>query len=207
MIGLIGRKLGMTQVFGKNGEIIPVTVVQAGPCQVIHRKSKEKHGYDSVQLGFEEIDEKKINKPHKGHLKKHKSNTYRYLREFRLRVYKDIEEGEIFDVSMFIENEMLKVTGTSKGRGFAGVMKRHGFHGFKATHGVHESYRGPGAIGQCATPSRVFKGKKLPGQMGNKRTTILNMKVAKVDVEKNLVFIKGAVPGHRNSLVLLRKEL
>ena len=207
MIGLIGKKLGMTQIFGKNGKIIPVTIIQAGPCQVIHRKSVAKHGYDSVQLGFEGIEEKKLNKPQNGHLKKHKSNPYRYLREFRLRVYKDIEEGEIFDVGMFIENEMLKVTGTSKGRGFAGVMKRHGFHGFKATHGVHESYRGPGAIGQCATPARVFKGKKLPGQMGNKRTTILNMKVVKIDVEKNLVFIKGAVPGHRNSLVLLRKEL
>ncbi len=207
MIGLIGKKLGMTQIFGKNGKAIPVTVIQAGPCQVIHRKTAAKHGYDSVQLGFEEIDEKKLNKPQIGHLKKHKSNLYRYLREFRLRVYKDIEEGEIFDVGMFIENEMLKVTGTSKGRGFAGVMKRHGFHGFKATHGVHESFRGPGAIGQCATPARVFKGKKLPGQMGNIRSTVLNMKVVKVDVEKNLVFIKGAVPGHRNSLVLLRKEL
>jgi len=113
MIGLIGKKLGMTQIFGKNGKAIPVTVIQAGPCQVIHRKTAAKHGYDSVQLGFEEIDEKKLNKPQIGHLKKHKSNLYRYLREFRLRVYKDIEEGEIFDVGMFIENEMLKVTGTS----------------------------------------------------------------------------------------------
>ncbi len=207
MIGLIGKKVGMTQLFGKNGKVIPVTGIQAGPCQVIHRKSQAKHGYDSVQLGYEEIEEKKLNKPQNGHLKKHKSNPYRYLREFRLRVYKDIEEGEIFDVGMFIENEMLKVTGTSKGRGFAGVMKRHNFHGFKATHGVHESYRGPGSIGQCATPARVFKGKKMPGHMGNQRTTILNMRVVKVNVEKNLVFIKGAVPGHRNSLVLLRKEL
>ncbi len=207
MIGLIGKKIGMTQVFDNDGKLIPVTVIKAGPCKVIHRKFKEKHGYDSVQLGFEEADDKKLNKPKLGHLKKHNSSGYRYLREFRLRVYKDIEESEVFDVSMFVENEMLKVTGNSKGKGFSGVMKRHGFHGGKATHGVHESFRGPGSIGQCATPARVFKGTKLPGHMGSQRNTILNVKVVKVDVEKNLVMLKGSVPGHRNSLVLLRKEL
>jgi len=207
MIGLIGKKIGMTQVFDKDGKLIPVTVIKAGPCRVIHRKFKEKHGYDSVQLGFEETDDKKLNKSQLGHLKKHNSPGYRYLREFRLRMYKDIEESEVFDVSMFMENEILKVTGNSKGKGFTGVMKRHGFHGFKATHGVHESYRGPGSIGQCATPARVFKGTKLPGHMGANRTTIINVKIVKVDVEKNLVMLKGSVPGHRNSLVLLRKEL
>ena len=207
MIGLIGKKVGMTQIFDQNGKVIPVTVIQAGPCRVIHRKTKEKHGYDSVQLGFEEIDEKKANKPSIGHFKKHNSPTYKYLREFRLRVYKDIEEGEIFDVSMFTENEMLKITGTSKGKGFAGVIKRHGFHGFQTSHGVHESFRGPGSIGQCATPSRVVKGKKLPGHMGLDRVTVKNIKVVKIDVDKNIVLVKGAVPGHRNSVVLLRKEL
>ena len=207
MIGLIGKKLGMTQIFGKNGKMIPVTVIQAGPCRVIHRKTKEKHGYDSVQLGYEEIDEKKINKPLAGHFNKHNSPPYRYLHEFRLKVYKDINEGEVFDVSMFEKNELLKVTGISKGKGFQGVMKRHGYHGFKATHGVHESYRGPGSIGQCATPARVFKGKKLPGHMGMQKVSALNVKVIKVDVEKNLVMVKGAVPGHRNSIIRLRKEL
>ncbi|MCF7794034.1 MAG: 50S ribosomal protein L3 [Candidatus Cloacimonetes bacterium] len=207
MIGLIGKKLGMTQVFSENGEIVPVTVIQAGPCRVIHRKTKEMHGYDSVQLGYEEVDEKKLKKPQTGHFKKHNSPYYKYLREFRLKMYKDIEEGEVFDVSMFVENEILEISGTSKGKGFQGVIKRHNFHGFKATHGVHESYRGPGAIGQCATPSRVFKGKKLPGHTGMEKVSVLNCKVIKVDLEKNLVMVKGAVPGHRNGIVRLRKEL
>ena len=207
MIGLIGKKIGMTQIFDEKGNVIPVTVIQAGPCRVIHRKNKEKHGYDSVQIGFEEVDEKKVSKPMLGHFKKHNSPPYRYLKEFRLKMYKDINEGEVFDVSMFAENELLKVTGTSKGKGFQGVMKRHGFHGFKATHGVHESYRGPGSIGQCATPARVFKGKKLPGHQGVDKVSVLNLRVVKVDIERNLVMVKGAVPGHRNSLVRLRKEL
>jgi len=207
MIGLIGKKIGMTQIFDKKGNVIPVTVIQAGPCRVIHRKEKNKHGYDAVQLGFEEIDEKKVSKPMLGHFKKHNSPPFRYLKEFRLKLYKDIDEGEIFDVSMFEENELLKVTGTSKGKGFQGVMRRHNFHGFKASHGVHESYRGPGSIGQCATPARVFKGKKLPGHQGVDKVSVLNLQVVKVDVEKNLVMVKGAIPGHRNSIVRLRKEL
>ncbi|MBT3169222.1 MAG: 50S ribosomal protein L3 [Candidatus Cloacimonetes bacterium] len=207
MIGLIGRKIGMTQVFDKDGKRITVTVVQAGPCGVVHRKTVEKHGYDAVQLGYEEVTEKKLNKPKIGHLKKHNSPLYRYLKEFRLKEYKDIEEGEVFDVSMFVENEIIEITGKSKGKGFTGVMKRHGFHGFKATHGVHESYRGPGSIGQCATPARVFKGKKLPGHKGVEQISIFNVKVVKVDIEKNLILVKGAVPGHRNSIIRLRKEM
>ena len=207
MIGLIGKKIGMTQIFDNKGNVIPVTVIQAGPCRVIHRKDKDKHGYDAVQLGFEEVDEKKVSKPMLGHFKKHNSPPYKYLKEFRLKMYKDIDEGEVFDVSMFEENELLKVTGTSKGKGFQGVMRRHNFHGFKASHGVHESYRGPGSIGQCATPARVFKGKKLPGHQGVDKISVLNLQVVKVDVEKNLVMVKGAIPGHRNSIVRLRKEL
>ena len=207
MAGLIGKKIGMTQIFDKEGNMIPVTVIQAGPCRVIHRKEKNKHGYDAVQLGFEEVDEKKVSKPMMGHFKKHNSPPYKYLKEFRLKLYKDINEGEVFDVSMFEEHELLKITGTSKGTGFQGVMRRHNFHGFKATHGVHESYRGPGSIGQCATPARVFKGKKLPGHQGVDKVSVLNLQVVKVDVEKNLVMVKGAVPGHRNSIVRLRKEL
>ena len=207
MIGLIGKKIGMTQIFDNKGNVIPVTVIQAGPCRVIHRKDKDKHGYDAVQLGFEEVDEKKVSKPMLGHFKKHNSPPYKYLKEFRLKMYKDIDEGEVFDVSMFEENELLKVTGTSKGKGFQGVMRRHNFHGFKASHGVHESYRGPGSIGQCATPARVFKGKKLPGHQGVDKVSVLNLQVVKVDVEKNLVMVKGAIPGHRNSIVRLRKEL
>jgi len=207
MIGLIGKKLGMTQIFDAEGKLIPVTVIQSGPCRVIERKSKDKHGYDAVQLGFEEVDEKKLKKPQAGHFKKHNSPCYRHLQEFRLKLYKDIQEGEIFDVSMFVENEVLKISGTTKGKGFQGVMKRHKFRGFKATHGVHESYRGPGSIGQCATPSRVFKGKKLPGHKGAELVSVKNCKVVKIDAEKNLVLVKGAVPGHINGIVRLRKEL
>jgi large subunit ribosomal protein L3 len=207
MIGLIGKKIGMTQVFDESGKVTPVTVIQAGPCQVIQKKTMERDGYDAVQLGFEKIEEKKTKKPQRNHYKKHNSPMYRVLREFRLKLYKDIDEGEVFDVSMFQENELLTVQGTSKGRGFAGVMKRHNFHGFQQTHGVHESFRGPGSIGQCATPARVFKGRKMAGHYGVDKVSVQNLKVVKVIPEQNLVMVKGAVPGHKDSIVLLKKEL
>lgn len=207
MIGLIGKKIGMTQIFDDKGRSVPVTVIQAGPCRVVQKKSEEDDGYNAVQLGFEEVAEKKISKSMIGHFKKHKSPFYKYLKEFRLKMYIDIEEGEEFDVSMFVKHEILEVSGVSKGKGFAGVMKRHGFHGFKASHGVHESFRGPGAIGQCATPARVHKGKKMPGHKGVDKVSILNAEVMKVDKSKNLVLVKGAIPGHRNSILRLRKEL
>jgi large subunit ribosomal protein L3 len=207
MIGLIGKKIGMTQVFDANGMVVPVTVIKAGPCRVVARKTKEKENYDAVQLGFEEIEEKKVSKPVLGHFKKYNSPNYRYLREFRLKLYKDIKEGEVFDAGMFVENEVITITSTSKGKGFAGVMKRHNFQGFQQSHGVHESFRGPGSIGQCATPSRVFKGKKMAGRMGNDKVTVKNILVVKVDVQRNLLLVKGAVPGHRNSIVTMTKEL
>ncbi|HCX72756.1 MAG TPA: 50S ribosomal protein L3 [Candidatus Cloacimonas sp.] len=207
MIGLIGRKIGMTQLFDEKGDLVPVTVIQAGPCRVIHRKTEEKHGYNAVQLSYEETSKEHLPKPVAGQFEKHGSPYYKYLREFRLKMYTDIEEGEVFDVSMFTENEILMISGTSKGKGFAGVMKRHNFSGFEQSHGVHESFRGPGSIGQCATPARVFKGSKLPGHVGDEKVTVKNLKVVKVDTEKNLVMVKGAVPGHRNSIVTLRKEL
>ncbi|MCF7919742.1 MAG: 50S ribosomal protein L3 [Candidatus Cloacimonetes bacterium] len=207
MVGLIGKKIGMSQVFDKHGNLVPVTVIQAGPCWVVFRKTVARDGYDAMQLGFEKIEEKRVNKPMLGHFKKHKSPYYRYLKEFRLTIYKDIQEDEELNVTMFQEDELIKITGTSKGKGFQGVMRRHGFHGFKATHGVHESYRGPGSIGQCATPSRVFKGKKLPGHMGVAKVSIKNLKVIRVDQERGLLMVKGAVPGHRNSIVYIRKEL
>lgn len=207
MIGLIGKKIGMTQVFNEDGKVIPVTVLQVGPCEVVQRKSLAQDGYDAVQLGFERIEEKKLNKAQLGHYKKHKSNLYRYVKEFRLKVYRDIEENEIFDASMFVPNELLTVTSVSKGKGFAGVMKRHNFRGFEASHGVHESFRGGGSVGQCATPSRIMKGKKMAGHMGAERVTVKNIRVVQVDTEKNLLLVKGAVPGHRNSIVLLSKEI
>jgi len=207
MIGLIGKKIGMTQVFDENGLVIPVTLIQAGPCRVVQRKTKDKDGYDAVQLGYDEVEEKRASKPVRGHYTKHGSPVFRVLREFRLTVYKDIEEGEMFDVSMFQPNELLTISGVSKGKGFAGVMKRHHFHGFSTTHGVHESFRGPGSIGQCATPSRVFKGKRMAGHLGNSNATVKNLRVVKVDAERNLLMVLGAVPGHRNSIVLLKKEM
>ena len=207
MVGLIGEKIGMTQIFDSNGKSTPVTVVKAGPCRVIQRKLKDKDGYNSVQLGYGEIKEKSLNKAQLGHFKKHNSKPYKVYKEFKLSLYKDIEEGEDFDVSMFKEKELVQIQGTSKGKGFAGVMKRHGFHGAKMSHGVHESFRGPGAIGQCATPSRVHKGKKLPGHKGTETISVKNLEIMRVDQDNNLLFIKGAVPGHRHSIVLLKKEL
>ncbi len=206
MIGLYGKKIGMTQVFDTEGRVIPVTVLKVGPCEVVQRKSTEKEGYDSVQLGYEEIKEHRINKASKGHFDKHKSKYYRYIKEFRLKLYRDIEENEVFDVSMFVPNEIIKISGVSKGKGFAGVMKRHNFAGFETSHGVHESFRGGGSIGQCATPARVRKGMKMAGQMGNAKVTLKSVKVVRIDAEKNLLMVKGAVPGHRESLVYLSKS-
>ena len=155
MIGLIGKKIGMSQIFDLNGKVIPVTLVQAGPCTVVQKKTDETDGYTSIQLGFEEIAEKKVKKPQIGHFKKHNSKYYRYLREFRLRENEAFAQGDILDVQIFQLNEKIKVIGTSKGKGFQGGMKRHGFSGFEQTHGVHESFRGPGSVGQCAQPSRI----------------------------------------------------
>jgi large subunit ribosomal protein L3 len=207
MIGLIGKKIGMTQVFDDNGVMIPITVIKAGPCHVVKRKTLEKDKYDAVQLGFEKIDEKRLTKPIRGYFVKQNSPTFRYLKEFRLKIYKDIKEGEVFDASMFTENEIITISGVSKGKGFAGVMKRHNFAGFKQTHGVHESFRGPGSIGQCATPARVFKGMKMAGHLGCDNVTVKNIRIIKVDVQRNLLLVKGAVPGHRNSIVTMSKEL
>jgi len=207
MIGLIGKKIGMTQVFDDNGKVVPVSLLKVGPCQVVQRKTLADEGYDAMQIGYEDIKESKVNKALKGHFTRHKSKYYRYLKEFRLKYYRDVEEDEIFDASMFVPNELIKVTGTSKGKGFTGVMKRHNFSGFESSHGVHESFRGPGSIGQCATPAKVKKGQKLPGHTGNAKVTILNVRVIKIDTENNLLMVKGSIPGHRNSLVYLSKEL
>ena len=206
MIGLIGKKLGMTSIFTQENKIVPVTAIQAGPCKIVQRKSLKKEGYDSVQLGFEKIDEKKCNKPKNGHFKRHKSSPYRYLKEFRLIKYMDIEEGEDLGCEIFVENELIDVVGISKGKGFAGVMKRYNFRGFQMTHGVHESFRGGGSIGQCATPSRVHKGKKMAGHMGNERVTVRNVKIVRIIEDKNIIFVKGSVPGHKNSILFLKKE-
>jgi large subunit ribosomal protein L3 len=206
MIGLICKKIGMTQIFDKNGRIVPVTLVQAGPCHVVQRKTIETDGYSAIQLGFVEIPDKKVKKPLLGHFKKQNSKNYRYLKEFRLNEKQDFAPGDILDVDLFKQNEIVKVTGISKGKGFAGVVKRHHFAGFEQSHGVHESFRGPGSIGQCAQPSRVFKGVRMAGHMGNEQVTIKNLRIVKIDKESNLIMVKGAIPGHKNSIVYIIKK-
>jgi large subunit ribosomal protein L3 len=208
MLGLIGKKIGMTRVFYASGQSESVTVIQAGPCVVTQKRTEEKDGYTAIQVGFSETTEKRIKKPQIGQFKKNELKYYKYLREFRIsdEELKNYTVGAEIDVNIFKENENVNVTGTSKGRGFAGVFKRHGFHGKIATHGTHEIFRGTGSIGQCATPARVFKGKKMPGHMGNEKVTSQNLKVVRVDKEKNIVLVKGAVPGHRNTLVTIKKK-
>ncbi len=209
MLGLIGKKIGMTQIFDNNGKVIPVTVIKAGPCPVICKNTKEKNGYEALQLGYEEAKEKHVTKPLQGSYKKHGAKLYRFLREFRPALEQTLEnynEGDILNVDIFTVGEMVSVTGTSKGRGFTGVVKRHNFSGFEQSHGVHESFRGPGSVGQCAQPSRIFKGVRMAGQHGNSRSTAKHLKVIKVDMENGLIMVKGAVPGHRNALVLIKKE-
>ncbi len=209
MIGLIGKKIGMTQIFDPSGKVIPVTVIKAGPCKVICKRTEAENGYEALQLGYEVIPERKVTKPLLGHFKKFNSELYRYIREFRPSYGQEITEiniGDVLKADMFEENEPVSVSSKSKGRGYTGVMKRHGFGGFISTHGSHESFRGGGSIGQCAQPSRVFKGVKMAGQHGNARVTVRHLTVVKVDAENGLIMIKGAVPGHRNSLVTIHKE-
>lgn len=209
MIGLIGKKIGMTQIFDEQGKVFPVTVVQAGPCKIICKRTREKNGYEAWQLGFEEVPERKVSKPMQGHFKKHGTPNYRYVTEFRPRYGQGIDDyktGEDIKADIFTAGETVTVTAKSKGRGFTGVVKRHGFATAVSSHGSHESFRGAGSIGMHATPGRVLKGKKLPGQHGNTQITTRHLDVVKVDAERNLIMIKGAVPGHRNSVVLLYKE-
>jgi len=205
VIGIIGKKIGMTQIFDQNGKVIPVTLLQAGPCTVVQRKDVKSDGYSAIQIGYEECQEKKVKKPQKGHFKKNNLPCFKHLHEFRVEESADFNTGDTLDVNIFQLNEKIKVTGISKGKGFQGVMKRHGFKGFIASHGVHESFRGGGSVGQCAQPSRIFKGLKMPGHMGSDRVTVKSIVVVKIDKENNLLLVKGAIPGARNSIVYLTK--
>ncbi|KUJ95042.1 MAG: 50S ribosomal protein L3 [Desulfonauticus sp. 38_4375] len=205
-LGIIGKKLGMTRIFGEDGSIVPVTVVQAGPCPIIQLKTKEEDGYEAIQLAFEEIPEKKVNKPLKGHFLKANRGFFRYLKEFRLDSVKDFELGQDITVEIFKPGEKVSVTGQSKGKGFAGVMKRWGFGGSPASHGAEKIHRAPGSIGQCAFPGRVFKGKRMAGHMGNKQVTYRNLEVVGIRPEENVILIKGHIPGPKNGLVFLRKQ-
>jgi len=203
--GLIGKKIGMTQSFDAEGNVIPVTVIMAGPCTVIQKKTKEKDGYHMLQMGLvEEKARKKANKPLIGHFKKTDIPPTKILREFRDDGQSEVKEGDQFFVDIFQEGEKVYVVGTSKGKGFAGVIKRWGFKGGKASHGSM-LHRGPGSVGASAFPSRVMKGKKLPGHMGHERVTVRNLTVIQADKENNLLVVKGAVPGAKGGYFLIKK--
>ena len=202
--GILGTKLGMTQVWDENNKVVPVTVVKAGPCVVTQVRSPETDGYAAVQIAFGAIDPRKVNKPQAGHFAKAGVTPRRHLVEIRTADASEYTLGQEIGVDTFETGQVVDVIGTTKGKGFAGVMKRHGFGGLRASHGVQRKHRSPGSIGGCATPGRVFKGMRMAGRMGGVRQTTLNLKVAGVDAERGLLLIKGAVPGPKGGLVFVR---
>lgn len=204
---IIGKKLGMTQVFSPEGKLIPVTVIEAGPCTVVQKKSIEKDGYEAIQVGFGEANPKRVTKPLQGHFNKAGVPFKKTLKEFRLEDISIYEVASEIKCDIFAEGEKVDVTGVSKGKGYAGVIKRHGFSRLKETHGTGPVHRHPGSMGACSTPSRVMKGKKLPGHMGNKQVTVLNLDVVKVDSERNLILVKGAIPGPKGAVVSVRNTV
>lgn len=206
MKGMIGKKVGMTQVFDQQGTVIPVTVIQAGPCYVTQVRNTKRDGYVSVQLGYGETKPRKLTKGQLGHLQKADLPALRHLREFRLSDDAPIavEEGQEIKVDVFAQGELVDVIGTSKGRGHAGTIKRHGFSRGPKTHGQSDRMRSPGSIGMCATPARVLKGKKMAGRMGNDRVTVQNLALVVVDVENDLIAVKGSVPGAKGSIVMIK---
>tara|TARA_A100001234_G_scaffold162857_1_gene144178 strand:+ start:2275 stop:2892 length:618 start_codon:yes stop_codon:yes gene_type:complete len=205
MSGLIGKKIGMTSLYDEKGNNLACTIIEAGPCVVTQIKNEEKDGYNSVQLGFLDKKERNINKAEAGHFKNANTAPKSNLFEFK-NFENELSVGDVLNVDHFIEGEFVDVSGTSKGKGFQGVVKRHGFAGVgQSTHGQHNRLRAPGSIGAASYPARVFKGMKMAGQMGNEKVTVQNLKVIKVVPEKNLLVIKGCVPGHKNSIVTIRK--
>lgn len=209
MKSIVGKKVGMTQIFDEQGEVIPVTVIEAGPCFVAQIKTVERDGYTAVQLGFEDTKPKHLTKPQLQHLQKSNLSALRHLREFRMNpddiARLELEEGQKVTVDVFAAGEYVDVIGTTKGKGFAGVVKRHGFSGGPKTHGQSDRLRAPGSIGACTTPGRVFKGKRMPGRMGGDRVTVQGLKVVLVDPERNLLVVQGAVPGAKNGLLMIRQ--
>ncbi|NQT73526.1 MAG: 50S ribosomal protein L3 [Chloroflexi bacterium] len=199
--GILGKKIGMTQIFTEDGTVVPVTAIEAGPCTVIQIKTKEKEGYNAVQLGFGEA--KRLNEPEKGHLKK--LGAFKHLREFKMNDVSEVELGQKVTVEIFEPGERINVVGTSKGRGFAGVVKRHGFAGGPKTHGQKDRHRAPGSVGGGTYPGKTWKGQRMAGHMGNARVTVKKLEVVQANVDRNLLLIKGAVPGHRNGLILIEK--
>ena len=203
MKGLIGKKVGMTQLFDDSGKAVPVTVIKAGPCYVTQVRTVENDGYNAVQLGYEETKPQRLTGGELGHLKKNELPPLRILREFRTD--EEIEVGQPLTVEVFEEGERVDVVGKSKGRGFAGVVKRYGFSGGPKTHGQSDRHRAPGSIGAGSTPGRVFKGKRMPGRMGNDTVTSQNLLVARIDPENNLIAVQGSVPGPKNGLVMIKE--
>ncbi len=205
--GIIGKKVGMTQIFDEAGKVVPVTVVEAGPCVIVQKKTKESDGYEAVQMGFGDVSTKRVSKPAKGHFEKADAAPKKTLREFKFDDMSEMKVGDILKADVFAAGDKIDVTGTSKGKGYAGTIKRFGGHMMRATHGGGPIHRHAGSLGACSTPSRVMKGKKLPGHMGSERVTIQNLTVAKVDAENNLIAIKGALPGAKGSVVLIRDSV
>lgn len=203
---ILGKKIGMTQFFRADGTMIPVTVIEAGPCPVVQKKTVANEGYDSVQLGFAELRDKLANKPRKGHFAKANVKAMRYLREFRLDDAASYEVGQILKADVFAEGDKVDISGTSKGHGFQGVVKRHHQGRGRMTHGSH-FHRAPGSMSACSDPSRVFKTKNLPGHMGSEHVTVQNLEVVRVDAERNLLLVKGAVPGAKGGLVTVKSTV
>ena len=202
--GILGRKLGMTQIWDENNRVVPVTVIEAGPCRVVQLKTPERDGYSAVQLAYGETKARRLSKPELGHLAKADAAPSRHLAELRVDDVSGFTVGQIIDADLFAPGERVDVTGISKGKGFAGAMKRHNFKGQGAAHGNHKKHRAPGSVGACATPARVFKGVRMAGQYGNVRITTQNLEVVEGDSERGILLVKGAVPGPNGGLVLVR---
>ena len=201
--GIVGKKLGMTQLFDANGNVVPVTVIEAGPCVIAQKKTTENDGYEAVQVGYGDLKASKVNKPMKGHFDKADVAPKKYLREFRLADISAINVGDIIKADTFAEGDKVDVVGTSKGKGTAGVIKRWNFGRLKESHGTGPVHRHAGSLGACSSPSRVFKGKKLAGHLGSERVTVQNLSVVKVDAENNIIAIKGAIPGPKGGIVTI----
>ncbi len=204
---IIGKKIGMTQLFAEDGKVIPVTVISAGPCVVVQKKNIDNDGYESVQLGYEDIPERKVNKPAKGHFEKASAPLKRHLKEFRLDDISNINVGDTLSADVFAQGDKVDVTGISKGKGYAGVVKRYGNAKLRATHGTGPVHRSVGSVGACSDPSRIFKGKKMAGHMGAEQVTVQNLDVVKVDVENNILVIKGAIPGPKGGIVYVKDSV
>ncbi len=202
--GILGTKLGMTQIWDADNRVVPVTAVQAGPCVVTAIRTPETDGYSAVQLGFGAIDPRKVTRPEKGHFAKAGVSPRRHLVELRTSDAAQYELGQEIAADVFEAGQLVDVTATTKGKGYAGVMKRHGFHGQKASHGAHRIHRAPGSIGACATPARVMKGLRMAGRMGGGQQTTQNLKVAAVNLEQGVILVRGAIPGPRGGLILIR---